>query len=218
MIIGITINNIVRNHLDKLTEAYQIVTGKDPVTPIDPYNLDVSFPKIDETTTESEFNPDQPEMELIDSNIDTSFDVYEFMYHDASFEIFGRSELTSDNILNKLSNLQSKDLRIVLLNKETTRSKCATLFFLSKNSFDFDKIIFPDDYKDFWKNCDVLVTDNPKIMKKKPKNKILVKYQNDFNIDYPSEFTIFNITDLENIMDDIKNLYNDKKLNKNKTK
>jgi hypothetical protein len=212
MIIGITINNVLRNHIDKVIDAYQTVTGKEPITPINPFELDKSFPNIDVTTSEVEFNPDNQEVEFINSEIDTSFDVYEFMYHDASFEVFGRADQSYDNILTKLSDLQDSDLQIVLINKETRRSKCATLFFLSKNNFDFPKIIFPDNYKDFWKHCDVLVTDNPKILKYKRKKKILVKIENNFNIDYKSDFSIINITELPNIIEDIKKIYNDKKI------
>lgn len=212
MIIGITINNILRNHLDKVIDAYQMVTGNEPVSPINPYDLEKSFPKIGETTTEVEFNLDTPEMEISDSNMDTSFDVFDFMYHDASFEVFGRADQSHDNILTKLSELQTDGVEIVLLNKETRRSKCATLFFLSKNNYDFKKVIFPDEYKDFWKHCDVLITDNPKILKYKRKKKILVKIQNDFNIDYTSDFSIIDITELQNIIEDVKKLYNDKKI------
>lgn len=211
MIIGITIDNVLRNHIDKVIEAYQTVTGNEPIQPINPFNLDKSFPNVDKSTNEVEFNPDNTEIEFTDSGVDTSFDVYEFMYHDASFEIFGRADQSYDNIITKLAELQSEDLQIVLLNKETRRSKCATLFFLSKNNFDFQKVIFPENYKDFWKHCDVLVTDNPKILKYKRKKKVSVKIENDFNLDYKSDFSIINITELPGIIEDIKKLYNDKK-------
>jgi len=214
MIIGITINNILRNHVEKLSEAYEVLTGKEPITPINPYDLDKSFPKIEAEITEDEFNVDNTEMVLTASQDDISFDVYDFMYRDASFEVFGRSEQTNDNMINKLSLLQDKDTEIVLMNKESPRTKCATLFFLSKTNFNFNRIIFPNEYKDFWKHCDVLVTDNPNLLKKKRKNKIIIKVQNDFNLDYVSDFTIFNINELSSILDDVKNRYNDNKSKK----
>jgi hypothetical protein len=61
------------------------------------------------------------------------------MYHEASFEVFGRSEETVSGILLKLKEYEKKlKIKFVLLNKESPRSKCATLFFLSKNSFNFE--------------------------------------------------------------------------------
>jgi len=214
MIIGITINNILRNHLEKLSEAYEVLTGKEPITPINPYDLETSFPKIEAEITEDEFNVDNFGISLTPSQDDISFDVYNFMYSDASFEVFGRSEQTNDNMINKLSLLQDKDTEIVLMNKESPRTKCATLFFLSKANFNFNRIIFPNEYKDFWKYCDVLVTDNPNLLKKKRKNKIIIKVQNDFNLDYVSDFTILNINELSSILDDVKNRYNDNKSKK----
>lgn len=213
MIIGITINNILRNHIDKLSEIYESITTKVPITPINPYDLEKSYPTVVDDVVGYEFDVNNPEIELpsndnIEENI--PIDVNELMYNDASFEIFGRSEQSYDNIINKLSLLQDKDFEIVLLNKESPRSKCATLFFLSKSNFNFNKIIFPNEYKDFWKHCDVLVTDNPNLLKKKRKNKIIIKVQNDFNIDYPSDFTIININELSNILDDVKKIYNNK--------
>ena len=97
-------------------------------------------------------------------------------------------------------------VKFVLLNKESPRSKCATLFFLSKNSFNFDKILFPNDYKNFWDEVDILITDNPKILKKKPKNKISIKVKNEFNLDIKSDFTIINVNNIKEIKNIIKTI------------
>jgi hypothetical protein len=94
----------------------------------------------------------------------------------------------------------------VLLNKESPRSKCATLFFLSKNNFDFSKILFPNDYKGFWDEIDVLISDDPKILKKKPKNKISIKVKNEFNLDIKSDFTIINVNNIKELKNIIKTI------------
>jgi len=67
--------------------------------------------------------------------------------------------------------------------------------------------LFPQKWKDFWVECDVIITDNPKILKAKPKGKISVKYQNDFNLDIKSDYTIINNKELFKTL---------KKLNKEK--
>jgi hypothetical protein len=129
------------------------------------------------------------------------------MYQEASFEIFGRSEESISGILLKLKEYEKKlKVKFILLNKESPRSKCATLFFLSKNNFDFNKIIFPNDYKGFWGEVDVLISDDPKILKKKPKNKIAIKVKNEFNLDIKSDFTIINISNIKELKNIIKTI------------
>lgn len=207
MTIGITINNLLRDHITSLRNFYTIVTDLEPIEPINPFDLEASFPtKIVEATTVSEFKENEETDMVEHEQADESFDVYEAMYQDASFEIFGRADESEDGILRKLKDME-KELKVkfVLLNKESPRSKCATLFFLSKNFFDFEKVQFPEKDKHFYRGIDVLVTDNPKILAVKPKNRKTIKVANDFNIDSPSDYTIINLDDLKQIILDIKN-------------
>jgi hypothetical protein len=207
MVIGITINNILRDHIDQLSKIYTIVTGEEPLQPINPFDLELSFPTKQNDEQISEFKVDKGETEFELNESDENFNVHEFMYHEASFEVFGRSEEIVSGILLKLKEYEKKlKVKFVLLNKESPRSKCATLFFLSKNSFNFDKILFPNDYKNFWDEVDILITDNPKILKKKPKNKISIKVKNEFNLDIKSDFTIIDISNIKEIKNIIKTI------------
>ena len=72
-------------------------------------------------------------------------------------------------------------------------------------NFNFKKIYFPNKEKEFWSYVDVLITDTPKILKSKPKNKTSIKIQNDFNVDIKSDYTIINTKELFKLL---------KKLNK----
>lgn len=206
MVIGITINNILRDHISQLSKTYTILTGKDPIEPINPFDLEKSFPTVETELVSEEFKVDygdQP-LNLQANEEDENFNVFEFMYQEASFEIFGRSEEVISGLIKKLKDLEKKfRVEFILLNKESPRSKCATLFFLSKNSFDLKKIYFPDKEKEFWQYVDVLITDNPKILKTKPKNKTSIKVKNEFNIDTKSDFTII---DLNNLTKELKNI------------
>lgn len=213
MVIGITINNILRDHISQLRKAYTLLTEKEPIEPINPFDLEASFPTIESEIASQEFKPNdgtELTLDLVANEQDENFNVFEFMYEEASFEVFGRSDEVVDGLINKLKALEKKlKVEFVLLNKESPRSKCATLFFLSKNNFDFNKIYFPNKEKEFWVNVDVLITDNPKILKSKPKNKISIKIQNDFNLDIKSDYSIIGINpdmkNLKNIIKDIKN-------------
>ena len=205
MIIGITINNIVRDHISQLKKAYTLLTEEEAIEPINPFDLESSFPNKTSTELIQEFTVTETSDEMPLNEVNEEFNVYEFMYHEASFEIFGRSEESIDGIVRKLKEYEKKlKVNIVLINNESPRSKCATLFFLSKNGFDFDRILFPKDYKNFWDEIDVLITDNPKALKKKPKNKYSIKVKNDFNIDIKSDFTIIDLNDYKTLKSIIK--------------
>jgi hypothetical protein len=207
MVIGITINNILRDHIEQLSKIYNIVTGDEPIQPINPFDLEKSFPtkQNDQQVSEFKVNEEQTDFELNES--DENFNVHDFMYQEASFEVFGRSEESVSGILLKLKEYEKKlKVKFVLLNKESSRSKCATLFFLSKNNFDFNKILFPNDYKGFWDEVDVLISDDPKILKKKPKNKISIKVKNEFNLDIKSDFTIINVNNIKELKNIIKTI------------
>lgn len=207
MVIGITINNIVRDHISQLKKAYTLLTEEEAIEPINPFDLESSFPNKTSTELVQEFTVTETDGELPLNEVNEEFNVYEFMYHEASFEIFGRSEETIDGIVRKLKEYEKKlKVKIVLINKESPRSKCATLFFLSKNGFDFDRILFPKDDKSFWDEVDVLITDNPKVLKKKPKNKYSIKVKNDFNIDIKSDFTIIDLNDFKSLKNIIKTI------------
>ena len=208
MVIGITINNIIRDHLTQLKKAYELLTEQECIEPVNPFDLETSFPSKNSTELVAEFKPDSDSLEDLPMNeVNEEFNVYEFLYHEASFEIFGRAEESIDGIVRKLKNYEKKlGVKIVLINKESPRSKCATLFFLSKNGFDFDRILFPKTDKSYWDEVDVLITDNPKILKKRPKNKYSIKVKNDFNVDIKSNFTIIDLNDFKNLKSIIKTI------------
>ena len=210
MVVGITINNILRDHITQITRAYSEVTGENPIEPINPYKLEDSFPtrERNEAATEFKVLTDGQETEEMPYNeSDESFNVFDMMYNEASFEIFGRAIESEPNIIRNLKALEKKcKVEFVLINKESPRSKCATLFFLSKNAFDFNKIYFPDTEKDFWSYADVIITDNPKVLKKKPKNKVSIKVENQFNIDIKSDYTIINLIDAKKLKSIIKSI------------
>lgn len=212
MVIGITINNILRDHISQVKKAYEELTGLEPIEPINPFEMEKSFPTIATTQPGTEFAVTTAGEELTFTEApDEGFNVLELMYQDASFEIFGRSEESVPGILHKLREVEKKcKVEFVLLNKESARSRCATLFFLSKNNFQFNKILFPDKMAHFWSEVDVLITDNPKILKAKPKDKISIKIINDFNVDIKSDYSIIDVdvTDVKTLKSIIKSVKN----------
>ena len=71
--IGITINNILRDHISKLKDLYEFEFEKQPIEPINPFDLSKSFPDIDGEVTFIEFKPDNEDIELVENKKDGSF-------------------------------------------------------------------------------------------------------------------------------------------------
>lgn len=171
MRIGIIINNVLRDHISQLVKVYTRYTGNDPVEPIDPYNLDKSFP-LDGT----------------DSEIKS---IQEFIHIDAPLEILGTADETIKGIVQRLNNLQAEiDDEIILINRDSTRGRSATMFFLSKTNFALKKVFFTDSYEECWEYADLLITDHPDIMECKPNDKILVKLKGSYNNEYKADLDI----------------------------
>jgi hypothetical protein len=210
MVIGITINNIIRNYIDQLKKHYQEVTGIAVEEDVNPYDLEKYFPSIASEEFISQFDPNSDgETEFVKNEVNNSFNVYDFIYNEAAFEIFGRADEAIPNIIRNLNDYEKKlDVKIYLLSKESPRSKCATLFFLSKNGFNLDKVIFPKYYKDFWNDVDVLISDDDRILDKRAPRKWGIKVENKFNFDPDYTYTIKNISDTKNLRRIIKTIKN----------
>jgi len=170
--VGLVLNNLIRDYLSRLIEVYvKYTTPKDatephmPIMPINPYLLEESFP-----LPEDEFD-----------------NIYAWLYHGVPLEVFGGANQTRTNILQRICLFQTKiHDKLILLSRETARSKYATLSFLAKNQFDLSEIIFVENYEEYWKHVDVVITDNPEILKVMPAGKTAVVLMNEFNKEYHS--------------------------------
>ena len=60
-----------------------------------------------------------------------------------------------------------------------------------------------------WLECDVLVTANPNLIQNKPSEKILVKYETEYNTNVNCEYTIKNIEDFKSLYEELKLKEND---------
>ena len=71
MIVGITINNILRDHISKLKDLYEFEFEKEPIEPINPFNLSASFPDVEGNVEFPEFKKDE-EIEFTENKKDDS--------------------------------------------------------------------------------------------------------------------------------------------------
>ena len=194
MIVGITIDGVVRDFITKFESVY------DKYYPVE---------EGDETEEQEEIKE-----RVIDTlNLLEHFhfkegeeELNKLLYVDASLEIFGHAgevKLNSVEHLNQLHNIiEDMGHTPVVISKELNNSKPATLFFLSKLSAKVNNIIFVRDYDKKWDHVDVLITANPTTLNSKPNDKISIKVINHYNKNCDSDYTIV----------DIKELLDDKKL------
>ena len=194
MIVGITIDGVVRDFITKFESVY------DKYYPVE---------EGDETEEQEEIKE-----RVIDTlNLlehfhfkDGEEELNKLLYVDASLEIFGHAgevKLNSVEHLNQLHNIiEDMGHTPVVISKELNNSKPATLFFLSKLSTKVNNIIFVKDYDKKWDHVDVLITANPTTLNSKPNDKISIKVINHYNKNCNSDYTIV----------DIKELLDDKKL------
>lgn len=136
-------------------------------------------------------------------------ELYNFFYVDFPMQIFGHSPSISGNTFNILNDLYV-DLRdndeITIISDEIGKSKPATLFFLSKygclieNIKFYSSVTIDDTYNLF----DIIVTSNPNLLNISKDDKILIKVLTDYNKNLKSDYTIKNISELQEILTKIK--------------
>lgn len=139
----------------------------------------------------------------------TQDELYNFFYVDFPMQIFGHSPSINVNTFNILNDLYV-DLRdeheITIISDEIGKSKPATLFFLSKYGCLIENINFYSSItlENTVEKFDVIVTSNPNLLLN-GSNKTLIKVITTYNESLKSDYTIEDISGLENIIKQIKN-------------
>lgn len=137
-------------------------------------------------------------------------ELYNFFYVDFPMQIFGHSPSISGNTFNILNDLYV-DLRdsdeITIISDEIGKSKPATLFFLSKYGCLIENIKFYSSFTidDTYNLFDVIVTSNPNLLSIQKDNKTIIKVLTDYNTNLKSDYTIKDISELQEILTKIKN-------------
>ena len=135
--------------------------------------------------------------ELLKFDNDSSY--YKFLYEDYVFEIFAEAEVTEKMIDKKLNlwhiDLNSteeleEEVELMLYNPfEFNASIGFTHFFLSKIATRIRETFFPTVSTDIFDKCDVLITAEPKLLKNKPINKVVIKIETEYNKECDADFT-----------------------------
>lgn len=199
MRIGIELNGVLRNTIGKFEQIYE----KYLVEPQD-------FDSEDENLFKYEILSDVTSLNLRNHfSFKSDEELYDFLYNEHAMEIFGHSgsvELTSMNDINDfyLDNRDNHDILIV--SDEVGKSKPASLFYLSKYGCMVETVKFYSELtiNSLWDSIDVLLTANPKLLLNHPDDKLIIKYNTNYNQDIEIKHSISKLKELNN---KIKELY-----------
>ena len=213
--IGIEVNGVLRNTLDKFKQLYE----KHMIENFEAENSNQTFEMdLSGNTTLEEISNDfvYEIIEPIDTydlknhfKFPSDDDLYNFMFEDFPMQLFGHAgstETYSFNDLNEFYINNRDEYEIYIISDEIGKSKPATLFFLSKFGCLVENIKFYSNatLNDMWNTIDVLITSNPELLNSTPKNKTTVQYITDYNKNIECEYKIEKLSDLDELVKQIK--------------
>jgi hypothetical protein len=170
MRIGIEINGVLRNTLDKIEQTYQkyMIDKTDGLEDEDSFKYEINLP-VTSLDLRSHFT------------FQSDDELFTFLYEEFPMEVFGHSQSSEYSTFNDLNEIyvnlrDNHDLLIV--SDEIGKSKPASLFFLSKFGCLVEKVKFYSNstINSMWNEIDVLLTANPALLLDHPSDKILIKY------------------------------------------
>jgi hypothetical protein len=191
MRIGIEINGVLRNTLGKIEQTYQkfLIDKTDGIENEDSFEYKMTYPINSLTLNEHFAFPDENEL-------------YSFLYEEFAMEIFGHAQSSEYNTFTDLNEVyvslrDNNDLLIV--SDEIGKSKPASLFFLSKFGCQLEKVKFYSNstINSMWDEIDIDLTSNPDLLLEYPSDKILIKYDTEYNENISTIHSIKSIKELE---------------------
>ena len=213
MRIAIDVNGVLRDTIGKFKNLYEkhLIEGYEEF-PSQTYTIDLSGNTELETISEPfEYKILSPTTTLDLQNhfaFQSEEEYYSFMYEEYCMELFGHAPSTEMTTFNDLNDVYVENRRrwdFMILSDEIGKSKPATLFFLSKFGCELEKVFFYSNFtiNSIWNEFDVLLTANPNLLLNHPKEKILIKFETEYNKDINKDYSINSIKDLKGILKQI---------------
>lgn len=197
MRIGIEVNGVLRNTLDKITQTYQkfLIDKTDGIEQDGEFKYEMSLP-IESLNLKEHLNFQNEE------------EMYSFLYEEFPMEIFGHAQSVEYSTFNDLNEFYLKfrdEHELIIISDEIGKSKPGTLFFLSKFGCQFEKIKFYSNYtiNSMWNEIDVLLTANPALLLEYPSDKFVIKFNTVYNKQSENPMSIDSIKELENKLKEI---------------
>jgi hypothetical protein len=209
MKIAIDLNGVLRDTIGKITQVYDKhmmneVLEVDESSKIFSNSGDTEWELVETENTKFDYGYSLPITSL---NLREFFkfkdddEYYSFMYEEFPMQIFGHAgstEMSSFNDLNDFYISNRDNFRISIVSDEIGKSKPATLFFLSKFGCLVEELkFFNETTKNLmWDEIDILLTANPDLLLNKPDNKIVIKFETEYNKDIQTDLIIKSIKEL----------------------
>jgi hypothetical protein len=217
MRVGIELNGVLRDTISKITQVYEkhmveemadeIIKTYETTVDSEDY-IEMSFNEVD---FKYEIKSPVTSLNLMDHfSFKDKDELYNFLYEEFPMQIFGHApstELTSFNDLNDIYYKLRDDHDLIIVSDEIGRSKPASLFFLSKFGCLIEKVKFYSNstINSMWGEIDILLTSNPDLLLRYPDNKIIIKYETEYNKQINTEYSITKIKELEDVLNTILN-------------
>jgi hypothetical protein len=191
MRIGIEINGVLRNTIGKIEQTYQkyLIDKTDGIENEKSFEYGTILP-VNSLMLKDHFKFQNDE------------ELFSFLYEEFPMEIFGHSQSSEYSTFNDLNEVYV-NLRdnhdLIIVSDEIGKSKPASLFFISKFGCQLEKIKFYSNYtiNSMWDEIDLLLTANPALLLEHPSDKILIKYETDYNKNINTSHTIKSLKELE---------------------
>lgn len=190
MKIAIEINGVLRDTVKKIEQVYE----KFYIENILNEERDFEYQKISDITSLKIQN----HLKFRDND-----ELYDFLYTEHCMEIFGHAASMEYNSFIDLNDFYidyRDNHEIFLISDEIGKSKPATLFFLSKFGCQIEKIIFYNQItlKSVWNEIDLLLTANPDLLLSNQQEKMVIKYNTNYNTEITNLPSIDTIKELKN--------------------
>jgi hypothetical protein len=191
--IGITIDHVFRNVYSRIVELYKkhyIEIPQDEAD--DNVGFITQFEPDESGYTQSvqvKFIPPVLNLPILSNNLldhipfSNIEEMNDFIFSEFSLEIFGyakESESGSMIMFNNWISELPENVEVILISNEISKTKSATLFFLSKTGFEGKNIKFISDSIDIWEICDILVTSSD-VKYLKPTDKTMIIIEKEYN-------------------------------------
>ena len=196
MKIGIEINGVLRDTISKFKTTYEkfLIDKTDGL-------------EDDENTFKYEIIEPIDSLDLSNHFLFPSKEeMFSFMFEDCPMEIFGHSpssEMTTFVDFNDIYVKYRNNIEFTIISDEISKSKPATLFFLSKFGCLVERITFYNEFtkEDVLNEFDLIVTSNPDIIINY--NNKVVKYKTFYNEKINSSKSIEKLKELDEIISNI---------------
>jgi hypothetical protein len=190
MKIGVELNGVLRDTLNKIQQEYE--------------KWYIENPLLEEEEFERKIISDVTTLDILNHlSFKDEDELYDFLYKEHTMEIFGHAGSVEVSGMMDFNDVYL-DLRdshdLIIVSDEIGKSKPASLFFISKFGCLVEQIKFysKTTINSLWDSIDVLLTANPNLLLNHPENKRVIKYETNYNSDIEIEYSITSIKELKN--------------------